>query len=244
MTGLSMGATAIASQVPLARPPRVLDIGTAQGGVRAARSGAPAPHGRRLRPARSRPVFDEYVAGFGLSDRLRFHPGDFFADPLPRPTCSSWATSSTTGTSTRSCTLLGKAYARAPRRRRAHRLRRDHRRRTPRQRLRAADEPEHAHRDAGRLRLHRRRLPRWMREAGFRDDPRRTPRRARLDGRRHQVATIHGTITARLTRRACESRSASSRPSSGYSRSRSSAKGSRATLRARKPSASSSSHGR
>ena len=55
---------------------------------------------------------------------------------------------------------------------------------------------------------------------------------------------IYGTITARFTRRACESRSASSRPSSGYSRSRSSANGSRPTLRARKPSASSSSHGR
>ena len=29
------------------------------------------------------PVFDEYVAGHGLADRLSFHPGDFFIDPLP-----------------------------------------------------------------------------------------------------------------------------------------------------------------
>ena len=29
------------------------------------------------------PLFDDYVAGFGLADRLRFHPGEFFADPLP-----------------------------------------------------------------------------------------------------------------------------------------------------------------
>jgi precorrin-6B methylase 2 len=30
------------------------------------------------------PIFDEYVAGFGLSERLRFTAGDFFIDPLPR----------------------------------------------------------------------------------------------------------------------------------------------------------------
>jgi len=29
------------------------------------------------------PVFEEYVAEAGLSDRLRFYAGDFFADPLP-----------------------------------------------------------------------------------------------------------------------------------------------------------------
>ena len=29
------------------------------------------------------PIFDEYVRSHGLSDRLRFQPGDFFQDPLP-----------------------------------------------------------------------------------------------------------------------------------------------------------------
>jgi hypothetical protein len=29
------------------------------------------------------PIFREYVAAFGLSERLRFHPGDFFVAPLP-----------------------------------------------------------------------------------------------------------------------------------------------------------------
>ena len=29
------------------------------------------------------PIFEEYVASAGLSERLRFYPGDFFADPLP-----------------------------------------------------------------------------------------------------------------------------------------------------------------
>src|SRR3954451_7001857 len=30
------------------------------------------------------PAFDAFVANFGLSDRLSFTPGDFFADPLPQ----------------------------------------------------------------------------------------------------------------------------------------------------------------
>ncbi len=30
-----------------------------------------------------RPAFESHVARHGLTDRLRFYPGDFFADPLP-----------------------------------------------------------------------------------------------------------------------------------------------------------------
>jgi hypothetical protein len=29
------------------------------------------------------PIFADYVAAFGVGDRLRFYPGDFFVDPLP-----------------------------------------------------------------------------------------------------------------------------------------------------------------
>jgi hypothetical protein len=29
------------------------------------------------------PIFEEYVASFGLRDRLRFRVGSFFTDPLP-----------------------------------------------------------------------------------------------------------------------------------------------------------------
>jgi hypothetical protein len=29
------------------------------------------------------PIFTDYVAAHGLAGRLRFYPGDFFADPLP-----------------------------------------------------------------------------------------------------------------------------------------------------------------
>jgi O-methyltransferase domain len=30
------------------------------------------------------PFFEEYVRSFELHDRLKFHPGDFFKDPLPQ----------------------------------------------------------------------------------------------------------------------------------------------------------------
>jgi hypothetical protein len=30
------------------------------------------------------PIFEEYVRSFELHDRLKFHPGDFFKDPLPQ----------------------------------------------------------------------------------------------------------------------------------------------------------------
>jgi hypothetical protein len=30
-----------------------------------------------------KPIFEEFVAKHGLSDRVRFHAGDFFADQLP-----------------------------------------------------------------------------------------------------------------------------------------------------------------
>jgi hypothetical protein len=31
-----------------------------------------------------RPIFESYVRANGLSQRLHFHPGDFFKDPLPK----------------------------------------------------------------------------------------------------------------------------------------------------------------
>jgi len=33
------------------------------------------------------PIFEDYVASFGLRDRVRFAGGDFFADPLPENGC-------------------------------------------------------------------------------------------------------------------------------------------------------------
>jgi len=85
MTGLSLAtAAAIAEKFPWDRYQTVIDIGAAEGCV-------PAQLAHRHRhltgggfdlPAAG-PAFDDYVASNGLSGRLRFYPGDFFADPLP-----------------------------------------------------------------------------------------------------------------------------------------------------------------
>jgi SAM-dependent methyltransferase len=86
MTGLSMGAhKAIAAKFPWDRHQTFVDVGCAEGGL-AAQVALAHEHitggGFDLPPAE--PFFNEYVRSFGLQERLRFHPGDFFADPLPQ----------------------------------------------------------------------------------------------------------------------------------------------------------------
>jgi hypothetical protein len=86
MTGLSLGpARAMAAKFPWRDHRTVIDIGCAEGGLPVAdRLGAPAPFGRRLRPPASARTSRRMSPAHGLSDRLAFHAGDFFADPLPR----------------------------------------------------------------------------------------------------------------------------------------------------------------
>ncbi|WP_338017472.1 methyltransferase [Streptomyces adustus] len=62
----------------------VVDLGGALGAVPAAvlRSN-PDITGAVFELPPVRPVFEELVTAHGLSDRLTFHAGDFFADPLP-----------------------------------------------------------------------------------------------------------------------------------------------------------------
>jgi hypothetical protein len=85
MTGLSMAsALAIARQFPWRQYRTFVDVGGAQGAV-AVQVALAHPHlsgGNFDLPAVG-PLFEEYVASFGLEGRLRFHPGDFFNDPLP-----------------------------------------------------------------------------------------------------------------------------------------------------------------
>jgi hypothetical protein len=85
MTSLSRGVTrAIARGFPWQRYQSFADVGTAQGDL-PVQVALAHPHlrgvGFDLPPVG--PIFEEYVAGRGLSERLRFQPGDFFADPLP-----------------------------------------------------------------------------------------------------------------------------------------------------------------
>ena len=86
MTGISMGsAIAIAQKFPWHKYETFVDIGAAAGGVPvqiALAQGHLTGGGFDLPVVQ--PIFEEYVASFNLSDRLRFYPGDFFADPLPQ----------------------------------------------------------------------------------------------------------------------------------------------------------------
>jgi hypothetical protein len=85
MSGLSMaGAGALAHKFPSANYKTFVDVGCAQGAA-PVHIALPNPHltggGFDLAPVR--PIFEDYVASHGLQDRLRFHQGSFFTDPLP-----------------------------------------------------------------------------------------------------------------------------------------------------------------
>jgi hypothetical protein len=86
MTGISLGAAmAIANKFPWDRYETFVDVGAAQGGLPvqvALAHGHLSGGGFDLPPVG--PIFEEYVDSHGLGDRLRFYPGDFFEDPLPR----------------------------------------------------------------------------------------------------------------------------------------------------------------
>ncbi len=85
MTASSLGAAqAMASVFPWDRYETVIDIGCAEGcvPVAVARAHEHMRGGGFDLPVLE-PLFDEYVAAAGLSDRLEFYPGDFFADGLP-----------------------------------------------------------------------------------------------------------------------------------------------------------------
>ena len=86
MTGLSRASNrAIARQFPWDRYATFADAGTAQGDL-AVQIAAENPHltGIGFDLQEVAPVFEEYVAENGVSDRLRFQAGDFFKEPLPK----------------------------------------------------------------------------------------------------------------------------------------------------------------
>jgi 2-polyprenyl-3-methyl-5-hydroxy-6-metoxy-1,4-benzoquinol methylase len=86
MSGLSRGANiGIARQVPWSRYKTFADIGTAQGDL-AVQIALANSHleGIGFDLAEVAPIFEEYVESHGLSGRVRFQPGDFFTQDLPR----------------------------------------------------------------------------------------------------------------------------------------------------------------
>jgi hypothetical protein len=86
MTGISLPiAKALAGVFPWRDVATVIDVGGAQGCV-PVELALVHPHltGGAFDLPQAAPMFDRYVASHGLSDRMRFHAGDFFRDPLPR----------------------------------------------------------------------------------------------------------------------------------------------------------------
>lgn len=85
MSSISIGpATAIAAKFPWNNYRSFIDVGCARGTAPALIARA-HPHlsggGFDLAPVQ--PVFERYIAEHGLSERVRFHAGNFFNDPLP-----------------------------------------------------------------------------------------------------------------------------------------------------------------
>jgi hypothetical protein len=86
MTGISRGpAAALAGRFPWQRYRSFADIGTAEGAMPVGLALA-HPHltGIGFDLPAVQPLFDDFIARHGLSDRLRFQAGDFFRDPLPQ----------------------------------------------------------------------------------------------------------------------------------------------------------------
>jgi hypothetical protein len=85
MTGITTGeATLIAARFPWRRYRTFVDVGAAQGAL-PVRVALTHPHltGASYDLPAVGPIFEEYVASFGLSERLRFLPGDMHEGPLP-----------------------------------------------------------------------------------------------------------------------------------------------------------------
>src|SRR4030095_2991276 len=85
MTGLSMGAAkGVANLFPWDKYKTFIDVGGAQGGV-AVQVALAHPHlrGSNFDLPVVQPVFEDYARAMGVSERLRFIPGDFFKDPIP-----------------------------------------------------------------------------------------------------------------------------------------------------------------
>lgn len=86
MTGISNGANrAIASKFPWRNYRTAADVGTAQGDL-IVQVALAQPHisGIGFDLSEVAPIFEDYVAGHGLTSRVAFHAGSFFDDPLPK----------------------------------------------------------------------------------------------------------------------------------------------------------------
>ena len=86
MSGVSAGAAhAMATKFSWKNYASFMDVGTAQGIVPATLARAHAHlSGTGFDLPQVKPIFDDFIARNGLSERVKFHAGDFFSDKLPR----------------------------------------------------------------------------------------------------------------------------------------------------------------
>ncbi|MGH3959246.1 methyltransferase [Mycobacterium sp.] len=116
MTGVSTTeATLLAARFPWKRFRTFVDVGSAQGAL-PVRVALTHPHlrGAGFDFAAVRPVFEEYVALFGLADRLRFVAGDCLDGPLPCADVVSFGHVFHGFNRAVRSELVGKAYAAVP----------------------------------------------------------------------------------------------------------------------------------
>ena len=86
MTGISHGGNmAIARQFPWKQYRTAVDVGTAQGDlITQVALANPQVNGTGFDLPAVGPIFEEYVEANGLSGRVKFVPGSFFEQPLPK----------------------------------------------------------------------------------------------------------------------------------------------------------------
>ena len=86
MTGISHGSNvAIARKFPMSKYRTAVDVGTAQGDlITQVALANPGIEGIGFDLAQVRPVFEDYVAANGLSSRVKFSPGSFLNQALPK----------------------------------------------------------------------------------------------------------------------------------------------------------------
>ena len=114
-TVAATAARAIAAKFPWDRHRTFIDVGCAQGCVPAQVALAHKHvRGGGFDLPSIKPVFDEYMASLGLSDRMRFEPGDFFTDPLPEADVLAMGRILHDWDLDKKMMLLGKAYAALP----------------------------------------------------------------------------------------------------------------------------------
>ncbi len=86
MSGISRGANiTIARSFPWKKYETFVDVGTAQGDL-AVQIALANPHlqGIGFDLPEVAPIFEEYAAGAGVAEKLKFQPGDFFTEELPK----------------------------------------------------------------------------------------------------------------------------------------------------------------